>query len=83
MTNLQKIISLGMTVKQTAKTAECVEIAIGMKVMVIINIATEMDLENGMRGIITDIQLDPREVLDEPKEDGSVVLKYPPSLILF
>jgi hypothetical protein len=55
ITNLQKIILLGMTVKQTAKTAERVEIAIGMKVMVIINIATEMDLANGMRGIITDI----------------------------
>jgi hypothetical protein len=40
-------------------------------------------LANGTRGIITDIRLDPREVLDEPKEDGSVVLKYPPSLILF
>jgi hypothetical protein len=79
----QKIVALGMTIKQTAKVAERVELAIGMKAMVIINIATEADLANGTRGIVTDIVLDPREVLDEPDEDGAVLLKYPPPLVLF
>jgi hypothetical protein len=35
------------------------EVAIGMKAMVIINIATEADLANGTRGMVTDIVLDP------------------------
>ena len=72
-----------MTIKQTAKVAEWVELAIGMKAMVIINIATEADLANGTRGTVTDIVLDPREWLDEPDEDGAVFLKYPPALLLF
>jgi hypothetical protein len=79
----QKIVALGMTIKQTAKVAEKVEVAIGMKAMVIINIATEADLANGTRGTVTDIVLDPRETLDEPDEDGAMLLKYPPALLLF
>ena len=40
-----------------------IEIAIGMKVMVTLNLATEADLANRSRGIIEDIVLDPRERL--------------------
>ena len=41
-----------------------IEIAIGMKAMVTVNIATEAELANGTCGIITDIILDPREILE-------------------
>lgn len=56
---------------------------IGMKATVIINIATEADLVNGTRGTVTDIVLNPQESLDEPDEDGAMLLKYPPALLLF
>ena len=60
------------------------EIAIGMKAMVTVNIATEADLANGTRGIITDIILDPREILERSEvEDGVVTLVHPPAMIVF
>lgn len=54
-----KMLTVGMTLKQTAKTAERVELLIGMKAMVIINIVTEADLANGTRGRITYVHFDP------------------------
>ncbi|KAJ6512268.1 hypothetical protein C8R47DRAFT_957912, partial [Mycena vitilis] len=58
---MQRVIVAGMTVKQTARLAERVELAVGMRAMVMMNIATEADLANGTRGEIVDIKLDPRE----------------------
>jgi len=57
----------------------------GLKRMRIIvtNIATEADVANGTRGEVTEIVLDPREVLGEPDENGVTWLKYPPALVLF
>ena len=56
------------------------EIAVGMKVMVMSNIETNLDVTNGARGEIVDIILHP----DEPTlEDGPVVkLKYLPAYVL-
>ncbi|KAJ7431847.1 hypothetical protein B0H11DRAFT_1941243 [Mycena galericulata] len=81
----QRVIVAGMPVKKTGKLAERVELAIGMRAMVLVNIATEADLANGTRGEIVDIKLDPREpkevTIDE--ETGATMLKYPPAVILF
>lgn len=38
-----------------------VELAVGMKVMILSNIAPRAGLANGSRGTISDIVLDPRE----------------------
>ncbi|KAJ3925226.1 MAG: hypothetical protein NXY57DRAFT_855405, partial [Lentinula lateritia] len=41
-----------------------VEIAVGMKAMILANIATEADLANGTRGTVMDIILDDREPME-------------------
>jgi hypothetical protein len=59
---------------------ETIELAIGMKVMVTSNIATDLDITNGARGVITDIILNPEE---PPLEDCSIItLKYLPQCVL-
>jgi len=59
---------------------ETIELAIGMKVMVTSNIATDLDITNGARGIVVDIILNPEE---PPLEDGSIItLKYLPQCVL-
>lgn len=71
---------------KTGKLAHRVELAVGMQVMITINMATEADLANGSRGVIEDIVLDPREVLGPAREDdeqGTIRLRYPPAMILF
>ncbi|KAG2030986.1 hypothetical protein BDR03DRAFT_820266, partial [Suillus americanus] len=57
-----------------------VEISIGMKVMVMQNIETDLDITNGARGTIVKIVLHP----DEPVVDDKslVTLKYLPAYIL-
>ena len=62
-----------------------IEVAIGMKVMVTLNLATEADLANGSRGLIQDIILDPRETVCNNDQDksGIIWLRYPPAMILF
>ena len=60
-----------------------VELAVGMKAMVILNIATEADLANGTRGTVRGIVLDPREEHSPPDEEGHVRLKYPLAVIYF
>ena len=59
---------------------EMIELAIGMKVMVTSNIATDLDITNGARGTIVDIILDP----EEPPLGGSAVhtLKHLPQCVL-
>jgi len=56
---------------------EIVEIAVGMKAMIVMNISTEANIANGTRGVIKDIILDPREQATLPNEDGAICLKYP------
>ena len=55
-----------------------------MKAIITINISTEADLANGMRGIISDIILNHREQLDWSEiKNGIVTLLYPPAMIIF
>ena len=60
-----------------------VELSIGMKAMVVLNIATEADVANGTRGTVDAIVLDPREASTSSEEDGSVHLQYPPAVVYF
>ena len=59
---------------------ETIELAIGMKVMVTSNIATDLDITNGARGTVADIILNPRE---PPLGEAPVVeLKFLPQCVL-
>lgn len=59
---------------------EAIELAIGMKAMVTSNIATDLDITNGARGVVTDIILNPEE---PPLQDGSiVVLRHLPQCVV-
>jgi hypothetical protein len=60
-----------------------VELSVGMKAMVVLNIATEADLANGTRGTVHGIVLDPREPCVIPGEDGCIHLHYPPPVVYF
>jgi hypothetical protein len=60
-----------------------VELAVGMKAMVVLNIATEADLANGTRGVVKGFVLDPREDRTTPDGKGNIHLKYPPPVICF
>jgi hypothetical protein len=81
----QKVIIAGMSLDQTRKIGQRIEFAIGMQVMVTLNVSTEADLANGSRGTIEDVVLDPRELVGntDRNEDGEVWLEYPPAMILF
>jgi hypothetical protein len=73
----------GMTETHTGKLPHRLALAVGMKAMVVLNIATEADLANGARGEITDIVLDPREPSLQITDGNETSLKYPPAMILF
>ena len=60
-----------------------VELAVGMKAMVVLNIAKEADLVNRTRGTVQGLVLDPREDCLSPDEEGHIHLKYPPPVIYF
>jgi hypothetical protein len=47
--------------KHTGKVEEVIELVVGMRAMVLLNIATEADLANGTRGEIVGIILDRRD----------------------
>ncbi len=69
--------------KQTGKLKDEIQIAVGMKVMVMLNLATEADIANGTRGKIVEIILDDREDEHIRAEEGCVDLQFPPAMILF
>ena len=73
----------GMQTKLCGNLADEVKIAVGMWVMVTLNLSTNKDLANVTRGTIEEIILDPREDCTEPDEDGTIHLMYTPALILF
>lgn len=54
----QRVIIGGMKVKQTAMLESDVDLAVGMKAMVMLNISTDAELANGTQEIIEDIMLD-------------------------
>src|SRR6266542_73479 len=69
--------------KDTGKLPATIHMAIGMKAMVLLNVATEADIANGTQGEIQDIILDEREEMSAPDEEGIIQLKYPPAMLLF
>ncbi|KAJ3879105.1 hypothetical protein F5051DRAFT_427618, partial [Lentinula edodes] len=69
--------------KRTGNLSHRVEIAVGMKAMVLANISTEADLANGTRGTVTHIILDEREPIEHDVMDGATMLRYPPACIFF
>ena len=60
-----------------------VELSVGMKAMVVLNIVTEADVANGTCGTVHGIALDPREGCVSPDEEGCIHLQYPPPIIYF
>ena len=78
-----KLAIASLADSKTGKLPDVVQMAIGMKAMVLLNLATEADIANGTRGEIQDIILDEREEMSIVDEDGGIRLKYPPALILF
>ena len=78
---LAKLKVAGMKEKLTKGLWDWIEIAIGMKAMIQVNVSTEGEVANGMRGTIRDIILDPREATAKPSDDGTIKLIYPPALI--
>ena len=74
-----------MSSKETAQLENHIELAIGMKVMVTLNTATDIGLANGSRGTIVDIVLDPRETnADVDENDGYIIhLQFPPAMVVF
>jgi hypothetical protein len=79
-----RITVAGMRSKETGRLEEIVELAVGMKVMITENIATEADLANGTRGEIVGIVLDARDGLANTSvQDGPIKLHFPPAVVLF
>ena len=78
-----KLAIAGLGDNKMGKLPDCVQMAIGMKAMVLLNLATEADIANGTRGEIQDIILDEREEISAVDEDGAIRLKHPPAMILF
>ncbi len=54
----ERLVVAGLNDTKTGKLPAIVRIAIGMKAMVVLNMATEADIANGTRGEIQDIILD-------------------------
>ncbi|SJL05067.1 uncharacterized protein ARMOST_08439 [Armillaria ostoyae] len=79
----ERLAVAGLNEKKTGKLTDVLEIAVGMKAMVTLNIATESDLANGTRGTVEEIVLDPCEPIPQSNEHNIVELTYPPALIKF
>lgn len=71
----------GKNREERAGLSNAVELAIGMKVMVTINVVTDLDVANGSRGEIVDILLDERET-ENDSTNSIVRLQYPPCYVL-
>lgn len=67
---------------KTGRLPNKLELARGMKAMVLENIAPNAGLANGSRGEIVDIILDPNEIVSEHSCE-SIKLQYPPAAVLF
>ena len=82
LTKQQRLAVAHLKLDDTNNLPHKVELVIGMKAMVTMNISTDTDLANGSRGVVEDIILDPRERIDV--DHGTTIqLQYPPAAILF
>ena len=59
-----------------------IELAIGAPVMVTLNIMTDLDVANGVRGVIDAIVLDERDRSVGTEDGHTVKLRYPPRYVL-
>ena len=82
MTLKQRMAVAHLKVDDTKHLPNKVELAIGMKVMVLENISPNASLANGSCGIITDILLDPKEIIEDSNAP-TIWLQYRPAAILF
>ena len=87
VTNDEKIAIItggkgSQTQMDRAGLAKEIELAVGAPVMVTLNIHTDMDVANGVRGKIEAIILDGRERVTTTDKTQSIRLKYPPRYIL-
>ena len=85
--NEEKIAILSRTKGSKTQTdrgglAKETELAIGASVMVTLNILTDLDVVNGVRGTIEGIVLDEREKVFATKNTHTVHLQYPPRYVL-
>ena len=64
LTKQQCLMIAHLTLDKMNKLPHKVELVIGMRAMVMMNISTEADLVNGSQGIVEDIILDPKEKLE-------------------
>ena len=85
--NEEKIAILSRTKRSKTQTdrgglAKQTELAIGASVMVTLNILTDLDVANGVRGIIEGIVLDEREKIFATRNTHTIQLQYPPRYIL-
>ena len=80
-----KIAIAGLRDDATKNLKMRVELAVGMKAMVVLNIAMEADVANGpgTRGTVDGFFLVPRERQTQPDDEGNIHLKYPPPVIYF
>lgn len=78
----QRLAIAHLKLDNTGRLPNKVDLAVGMKAMVLENISTDVDLANGSRGVIIDIILDPRENVLTDTSD-IVILQHPPAAVLF
>ena len=69
----QQVTVAGMSKKHTGKLPGQLELTVGMKDMVTMNIATEANPANRARGKIINIVLDPRELHSHKDEETSII----------
>ena len=82
LTTADRLAIAQLKLDQTNRLPHKIEIAVGMKIMVLTNVVPSAGVANGSRGSITDIILDPRETFDASPVQYRRLL-YPPSVILF
>lgn len=82
LTKQQRLAVAHLKLEDTNNLPHKIELVIGMKAMVMMNISTATDLANGSRGIVEDIILHPKERL-ELSGSSIIRLQYPPAVVLF
>ena len=82
LTKQQQLAVVHLKLDDTNHLLHKIELVIGMKAMVTMNISTEMELANGLRGVVEDIILDLREKIDI-NHSTTIQLQYPPAAVLF
>lgn len=82
LTKEQRLAIAHLNLNKMNRLPNKIELVVGMKAMVLENVATDADLANGTRGTVVDIILDPREDVTT-HDTNPVILQFPPAAILF